>query len=372
MPKYHHAVDIANTCAEYLKKPSVIGFEEPFFKFLERSLKKVGCEVESLYNRYGRRVLMAVSNCQFDHRKIVSAHVDRHGLYKILDPHLVYYEESDHSKRDVEYAAHAIRRINFDKEEFNERLLHRVSDYFLGETITAYHPVTHKKLLKTKVKEKNMLIDDVYLTFSLKDLSVLDDLPFPFIPLAFTAPSSVTEDGMVSGQIDNAISVAVIHELFKNNIPFTALLTTDEEIGESWLYLDRYFSKYNLEPKNLLVLDTSPYREEHGLHALHEQGSIVLRYTDNYAAFNRGMTQEIRQLADELSIPHDFKDLTLLKNGHAHLGNTELGKLIMKSQGKYNGSTLQVPTDEYHTNRETTSLSSLENCFLLAAAYLKQ
>lgn len=363
---------IGRTCGEFLKKPSVIGFEEPFFKFLDKQFKKMGCETESLYNRYGRRVLLAVSNCGFDHKKMVSAHIDRHGLYKILDPHLVYYGERDHRKRDVEYAAHAIRRINFDKDEFNEQLLQRVSDYFLGEMITAYHPVTHKKMLKTAIEEKNIRIIDDYLTFSLRDLKSLDHLPFQFIPLAFTAPTTVTEDGMIAGQIDNAISVAIIHQLFQDQVPMTALLTTDEEIGESWVFLDRYFSKYNLEPKNLLVLDTSPYKEEHGLDNLHQSGSVVLRYTDNYAAFNRSLTHELRQSADELAISHDFKDLTLLKHGHSHLGNTELGKLILKGHGKYSGTTLQVPTDEYHTNREKTAVSCVANCYRLLTYYLEK
>ena len=362
---------ISQTCADFLQIPSVIGFEEPFFQFLEKDFKSMGCEVESLYNRYGRRVLMAVSNCQFNADKLVSAHIDRHGLYKILDPNLVYFSQAYKQMRDVEYAAHAIRRINFDKEEFNQEHLLKVCNYFIGEKIIAYHPATHEQLIETQISGSDICIIDEYLTFDLPELEELNTLPYQFIPIAFAPRDHPSTAEMIGGQIDNTISVAIIHQLLSNNVPTTALLTTDEEIGESWLFLERYFSKKNLAPKNLLVLDTSPYSQTHGLQQLQTSGSVVLRYADNYAPFNRQMTHQLRLIAEDLDIPYDFKDLTVLRNGQTHLGNTELGKLILRSQGKFSGTTLQIPTDEYHTNREKASILSVDNCYKLAEAYLK-
>ncbi|MFT4735970.1 MAG: putative aminopeptidase FrvX [Cyclobacteriaceae bacterium] len=364
------AESIVKTCNEYLNVPSVIGFEEPFFQHLEQKFSKDGLLTESLYNRYGRRVLMAVSNNGFNYDRPIAAHIDRHGLYKILDPNLVYFSDTHRQKRDVEYAAHAIKRINFDQDEFSQDHLEKVYNYFLNEQIEVYHPTTHEVLHKRLITDKDISIIDDYLTCNLSDLNVFNELPFPFLPLAFSANQRRSDPNFIEGQIDNTLSVAVITELFKADVSMTVILTTDEEIGDSWLYMERFFSKNKLTPRNLLVLDTSPYKEEHGLRQVQDGGAVVLRYADNYAAFNRQMTHKLRLVCQELEIPYDFKDLTVLKNGGSHLGNTELGKLIWKSGGLFSGTTLQLPTDEYHTNQEKTSLASIDNFFKVVKRFM--
>ncbi|MDH5609942.1 MAG: hypothetical protein OEY56_10710 [Cyclobacteriaceae bacterium] len=362
---------IIKKCRDYLKIPSVIGFEEPFFQALELEYKEMGLKTESLYNRYGRRILMAVSNNDFRPDKLISAHIDRHGLYKILDRNLIYRGPANEQQRDIEYAAHAIKRINFDKEEINPSQMARVSNYFVGEKVVAYDPVSFETLGEAYIAEKNLVVLDDYLTFELEGLDNLKSLKHQVIPLAFVAEDS-SGGSFISGQIDNTLSVSVITKLFEHNLPFTAILTTDEEIGESWIYLERFFSRHSMAPKNILVLDTSPYPASANREAMQENGSVVLRYTDNYAPFNRSFTHQLKNICDEAAIPFDFKDLTLLRLGNDHLGNTELGKLILKTNHMYSGTTLQVPTSEYHTNKEKASIWSIANMYKLLTLFLEK
>lgn len=362
---------ISQKCREYLNVPSVIGFEEPFFVHLEKEFTSQGLKIESFYNRYGRRILMAVSSSGFEKGALLSAHIDRHGLYKILDSRLAYFSPAFGKVRDTEYAAHAIKRINFDKEEFDRSHLLKVCNYFVGEHVRAYDPITSATLMEAKIETSNLCVIDDYLTFDLPELEKLRTMNHQIVPVAFVAEPKIDEEFII-GQIDNTLSVGVISTLFEMGLAFTAILTTDEEIGESWQFLERFFSKHNLEPKNLLVMDTSPYAAAANGEVLQNSGAIVLRYSDNYAPFNRSMTHTLKNLAEAQNIPYDFKDLTILRNGQNHLGNTELGKLILRSAQRYSGTTLQVPTSEYHTNRERASIASTENMFNLAAAYINQ
>lgn len=361
--------NISQKCRDYLNIPSVIGFEEPFFVHLEKEFKSAGIKTESFYNRYGRRILMAVTSCGFERGAVLSAHIDRHGLYKILDKRLAFDSPAYGKIRDTEYAAHAIKRINFDKEEFDRNHLLKVCNYFAGEHVRAYDPVSFEILVSAKIESNNLCVIDDYLTFELPELDELRTAPHQIIPVAFVAEPKIDESYII-GQIDNALSVAVISTLFELGLEFTAILTTDEEIGESWQFVERFFSKHNLESKNLLVLDTSPYANN--ADELQSNGSVVLRYADNYAPFNRAMTHKLKSLCEEKTIPYDFKDLTILRNGGSHLGNTELGKLILRSNNRFSGTTLQVPTTEYHTNRERASIASTENMFKLAAAFINE
>jgi hypothetical protein len=362
---------IANKCHDYLAIPSVIGFEEPFFQHLQRSFEQKGLQTESLYNRYGRRILMAVSSNDFAAAPILSAHVDRHGLYKILDNRLAFESSAYQSFRDTEYASHSIKRINFDKEEFNRDHLSKVCNYFVGEKVAAYDPVSFEWLMTAEIQSKNLCVLDDFLTFDIEEFDELSESPHQIIPIAFV-PGKSKKGNYIYGQVDNAVSISVINYLFEQGLSFTALLTTDEEIGLSWEFIGRYFQKHDLETQHLLVLDTSPYPSSFDIQGLQKKGGVVLRYADNYSYFNRSFTRLLKNLCNEKGIPFDIKDQTLLKLDIDHLGNTEMGKLIKLTQGKYNGSTLQVPTTGYHTNAESTSIKSLGNMAILLAAYLDQ
>jgi hypothetical protein len=51
------------------------------------------------------------------------------------------------------------------------------------------------------------------------------------------------------------------------------------------------------------------------------------------------------------------------------LGRTELGRLIAASEGRFSGTTLQVPTTGYHTVEETASLASVRAAIRLLLSY---
>ncbi|HHP7230942.1 MAG TPA: hypothetical protein ACFCUY_08800 [Xenococcaceae cyanobacterium] len=41
------------------------------------------------------------------------------------------------------------------------------------------------------------------------------------------------------------------------------------------------------------------------------------------------------------------------------LGRTELGRLVTASKGEINGTTLQIPSTNYHTPNETAALAAI-------------
>ena len=54
------------------------------------------------------------------------------------------------------------------------------------------------------------------------------------------------------------------------------------------------------------------------------------------------------------------------------IGSTELGRIVMESNGQIQGSTLQIPTTGYHTVDETASVESIKAIiFILSSFYIK-
>jgi hypothetical protein len=52
------------------------------------------------------------------------------------------------------------------------------------------------------------------------------------------------------------------------------------------------------------------------------------------------------------------------------LGRTELGRLVVATDGTINGTTLQIPTTGYHTTEETASLESISAVINLLMSYV--
>jgi hypothetical protein len=87
------------------------------------------------------------------------------------------------------------------------------------------------------------------------------------------------------------------------------------------------------------------------------------------------MTQELIDRCDKLSLSYGFKDEYIIaKNKEREkpypLGRTELGRIISATDGQINGTTLQIPTTEYHTATETASLSAIAGVLKLLMTYL--
>ena len=66
-------------------------------------------------------------------------------------------------------------------------------------------------------------------------------------------------------------------------------------------------------------------------------------------------------------MPFQCKDEYLINLGTDinSLGSTELGRIIQNADNRWSGTTVQIPTTEYHTSYETTSRQSIENYFAL-------
>jgi hypothetical protein len=152
----------------------------------------------------------------------------------------------------------------------------------------------------------------------------------------------------------------LIDEGFDGRVLFTA----DEEIGLSWRYTKSYLDSAGIQTDNLIVLDTTPYPN---LDAI-DRGVIALRNRDAFAEFNAGLVSALRDSCDSERIGYEMKDeIIAAANASSHskkpksLGKTELGHLVAETGGKYNGTMVQLPSTNYHTNQETTSVRALAN-----------
>jgi putative aminopeptidase FrvX len=102
---------------------------------------------------------------------------------------------------------------------------------------------------------------------------------------------------------------------------------------------------------------------------------IVLRRKDASGLFASGITNEIEQKCLELGITYSYKDAYIEEQNRERikplsLGRTELGRLVVATDGNINGTTLQIPTTGYHTAEETASLASISAVINLLMSYV--
>ncbi len=164
--------------------------------------------------------------------------------------------------------------------------------------------------------------------------------------------------------------------MYRKGYKGRAFFTAQEEAGRSWRFLLEWFRRFDTDTDKLLVLDTSPYPTRE----LAEVQDIVLRHRDANAVFESPLLQEIEQTCQTLDISYSFKDaylaaenVKLLASGATakSLGTTEMGRIIVASEGKIQGTTLQLPTTGYHTTAETISIRSVGKALhLLRSMYL--
>lgn len=324
---------------EYLNVPSVVGHEQHFIKFLQKDFENLGLNVIK------HDGVLEVSG---HHPKsiIISAHVDRHGLISI-------------GNNQYGYAAEYIKEKKYGEEATpTHKTLMAIGDRFKEEKVMAYDPITGEKLGEGEISSDDPRMIDDNCIFHINGI---DNLP-PNIPIAY-ARTAVSDGTHLKGQIDNVISLGVIYTLFQNGFQGTALLTCEEEIGKSWIHITDWLENNKIETKELIIIDTSPYREV----APVEGGLVILRNRDKSAIFNSDLTAKIKQRCIDKLIPFQFKDeyLTILGTPTSGLGSTELGRIIQNSNGRWSGTTIQIPTTEYHTSYETTSRECLERYYAL-------
>ncbi|MAI60824.1 MAG: hypothetical protein CMH29_00150 [Micavibrio sp.] len=337
---------IIDKTMEYLSVPAVVGHEQLFMDFLESDYKK--CKL-SVY-KHERYIVVSGAEPQ---SAIISAHIDRHGLISLGNDEYVY-------------AAQYLKEIKYGvNNRLAQEQVQSIAERFDGEHIYAYDPATGEKLGQGKIETCNPCIQSGDAIFFVQDMDKISH----GIPLAYARTARHVDD-YLKGQIDNALSLGVVYELFRQGFKGTAILTTEEEIGKSWIHIQAYLEQEKIETKNLIILDTSPFTDEEPI----KQGHLILRNRDMSEIFNTDLVQALKVRAEELGLVYQVKDEAMIASGKTveQLGSTELGRLVQGTQGRWNGATIQIPTLMYHTSKETTTTRAIENYFLFLNDILVQ
>lgn len=330
---------IISKTIEYLSVPSVVGHEAAFMSMLEKQYQSMNMIVNH------HTGLLSVSG-RDPKSAIICAHIDRHGLITA-------------GEGRTYYAAQFIKQRKYGQANIlAQKQVQAIAKRFEGEEVYAYDPLNGKQLGKGMIHLLPDRTEEEALIFF---VSGMQELGKGF-PLAY-AREARWEAEYLQGQIDNAISLAVIFELFNRGFEGTAIFGTEEEIGKSWVHICAYLEKKNHNSQSLLVLDTSPYDESEII----EQGKIILRNRDYSEEFNSSLSSQVKERCNLLELPFTYKDEDLLAKGKTieQLGSTELGKIIKYSDRRWSGTTIQIPTLMYHTSNESTTTRAIENYFTL-------
>lgn len=328
---------------QLIRVPSVVGAEHSFFMSIKRELDELNLDVE-----YYDGVLVAKGSAP--ETGYISAHADRHGL--ICTGH-----------NEFQYAAFVAKnQADLKGNSNSEQLLQNFEDRFVDQKVQAYQPWSGSYLGIGTIEDAFLCKRRNNIIFKVNGFDHL----FPGTPIAFMDKLEISEDDLVSGQLDNVISIAIIIYLYHLGYKGTAFFTASEEAGKSWRFLLEYFRRFDITTNELLVLDTSPYTSVEDINHL----DIVLRNRDENGVFRSPLKNKIKTISIENNINYHFKDAYLKnimkQNGvKSSLGVTELGRIIAATKGKIQGTTLQLPTIGYHTVEETTTKRSINSMILI-------
>ncbi|MGJ8672230.1 peptidase M42 [Rubritalea sp.] len=324
-----------------IRHPSVVGYEHSFFRVLQRELEERGAKVtwyDGLLVAQGKNPTSAM----------FSAHIDRHGLICT-------------GPNEFQYAAFVTgNRTDLLNTAVSEELMNKITERFESEQVFAYEPWSGAYLGNGVINDTSICEFRNNLIFEIEGLSGI----VAGTPIAFKDKLSIS-DGRLEGQLDNVISAAILIHLFTLGFEGTVFFTAAEEAGKSWRYLLEWFRRFGGSTNNLFVIDTSPFPD---VEAANEQ-LLVLRQKDANAAFNKHSTERVEELCQENNISYIYKDKyiestneCLVSQGKQprSLGSTELGRIVEASNGLVDGTTIQIPTTDYHTMEESASWQSVD------------
>ncbi|MDG6778115.1 peptidase M42 [Thiomicrorhabdus sp. zzn3] len=322
-----------------IRQPSVVGAEHAFFRVLQRELEERGAKVT-----WYEGLLVAQGNnpdsCHF------SSHIDRHGLICT-------------GPNEFQFAAFVSgKRTDLLGTDVDQEIKLTLMNRFENTPVLAYEPWSGAYRGKG-------LIDNAYiceyrnnLIFEVEGLEHL----VAGTPVGFSDKLKV-EEGLLSGQLDNVLTAAMLVHLFSLGYQGTAFFTAEEECGGSWRYLLEWYRRFGKSTNQLYVLDTSPYRNREEA----DKQLVTLRNRDEHAEFHVETTQNLARLCQQLDISFGFKDHYIeqlnqqrVGSGQSRqpLGRTELGRICANANGLVHGTTLQIPTTGYHTMNETASIAA--------------
>ena len=335
---------------QLIKTPSVVGAEHPFFLSLKRELEQMGVCV-----KYYDGVLLSKGNDP--ESGYISAHADRHGL--ICTGH-----------NEFQYAAFVAKnQADLTGKSNSEQLLKNFTARFVDQDVQAYDPWSGAYLGLGLIEDAYLCDRRHNIIFTVDGFEHL----YPGTPIGFVDKLKI-EDDLVSAQLDNVLSIAIIIYMYHLGYQGTAFFTSSEEAGRSWRFLLEWFRRVNKSTNELLVLDTSPYATLEDMLNL----DVVLRNKDANATFKSPLKQKIKKICIEEKLNYHYKDAYIrnineqkgIKN--YSVGITELGRIIKATKGQINGATLQIPTIGYHTAQETTHKKSIDAIInILSKLYLK-
>jgi len=322
-----------------IRHPSVVGAEHSFFRVLQRELEERAATV-TWYNG----VLVAQGN--EPHSMLLSAHIDRHGLICT-------------GPNEFQYAAFvAGNRSDLLGNSVSEELMKKVVNRFGATPVYAYEPWSGAYRGAGKIRNNFICEYRNNLIFEVEGLDYL----VAGTPVAFSSNLTISDE-LISGQLDNVLTAALLVHLFDLGFQGTAFFTAEEEAGKSWRYLLEWFRRFGGSTDKLIVVDTSPYPDIETV----KRQQVVLRHRDANAAFDEGTTHRLKALCETLNFTYSFKDLYIAEQNKqainqgrnpSSLGSTELGRIALASNNMVNGTTLQIPTSGYHTMEETSTLAS--------------
>ncbi len=321
---------------EMIRQPSVVGSEHAFFRYLKRTLEERGAKVtwyEGLMVAQGEQPETAM----------FSAHIDRHGLVCT-------------GPDEYQYAAFvAGGRSDLLGNSVSEQLMGKVADRFQDLPVWAYDPWAGSYYGNGQIANAYVCERRNNLVFNVEGLSHL----VAGTPVAMQ-DSLRRQGGRLVGQLDNVLTAAALVHLFSLGFQGTAFFTAQEESGKSWRFLLEWFRRFGSSTHELIVVDTSPFPDV----ASADAQALVLRWRDANGAFSVRTTRRLEALCQGMGIAYVFKDrLVEEKNGLAEaagrkphsLGSTEMGRIVVASEGLVQGTTLQIPTTGYHTMEESAS-----------------
>jgi len=336
--------DFLDTLKYLVRRPSVVGAEHSFFLTLRRELEEMGVTAtlyEGVLVAQGRR----------PDAGMLSAHIDRHGLICT-------------GPNEFQYAAFLTQnRADLTGNSVAEQTYNTISERFAHQPVQAYDPWSGAYLGIGDIVNAYICPRRKNLIFEVKGLEYL----VPGTPVAYV-DTLKKSDGLLSAQLDNVISAAVILHLYRSGYEGTAFFTAQEESGKSWRFVLEWYQRFGGATDRLLVLDTSPFADR----AAADAQDIILRYRDANAPFNADFTNDIAQRCERLGIRYLFKDRYLealnakaAAQGRApgSLGSTEMGRL--SQEGTVKGTTLQLPTTGYHTASESVRTEAVKKMLLL-------
>jgi len=336
-----------------IRHPSVVGAEHSFFRVLQRELEERGANVT-----WYEGLLVAQGNKPFS--TMFSAHIDRHGLVCT-------------GPKEFQYAAFiSANRTDLLNNSVSEELMTKVTERFQTEPVYAYEPWSGVYRGNGIIKRSYVCEFRNNLIFEIEGL---DDV-VAGTPIAFKDKLKI-KNGRLLGQLDNVLSAAVLVHLFSLGFQGTAFFTAQEEAGRSWRYLLEWFRRFGGSTNRLFVVDTSPFPNIEEV----DKQLLVLREKDANASFNREATSLVEDLCRAGNISFLYKDryveednarLLSLGEKPRSVGSTEMGRIIVGSNGLVDGTTIQIPTTGYHTLEESASRESVEAFIRLLVALSKE